>query len=172
MSTITAASSDEEPDWAGIRAASVVVGVREAARQAAKHLPTEEITRFVERVMKRCSREGWISQAKEYREAAKPRGALSANVRTGAEIVQDTLLENSKETKLGLTAYAARMAKQASETGTIEEAPLYKAVADIHGKMFPEQQQDHGIHLSFFSISQGQANSEQVVDVEAEATRE
>ena len=48
-------------DWPGIRAAAVAIGVREAARQAGSNLPPDELVRFTERVMKRSSREGWLT---------------------------------------------------------------------------------------------------------------
>lgn len=57
------------------------------------------------------------------------------------------------ETRVGFTRYAAKMAKQAGERGILEEAPLYKAVADIHGKMHPEVAVDQSTHLSFFSVA-------------------
>lgn len=49
-------------DWPGIRAAAVTIGVREAARRAATNLPPVEANRFVERVLKRSTREGWIKE--------------------------------------------------------------------------------------------------------------
>ena len=47
----------EEIDWAGLTAPAVAIGTRKAARQAARDLPPDEQERFVQRVMKRCSRE-------------------------------------------------------------------------------------------------------------------
>ena len=53
----------EEIDWPGLRAAAVVIGIRAAARNASSHLPLVEQKRFVERVMKRASREKWLAKA-------------------------------------------------------------------------------------------------------------
>jgi len=133
---------DHEPDWSGLRAASVAVGVREAARQASSHLPAEEQVRFVERVMKRCSREGWLVKAEESRTMRISQALpLSAPVRNGADTITATLAERHKQTRIGLAGYTAKMARQAEQSGCLEEAPLYKAVADIAGKVWPETQQ-------------------------------
>jgi hypothetical protein len=52
-------------DWAGIRAAAVVMGIRNAARKAAQNLPEYQHDRFVNRVMRRASREKWIAAKEE-----------------------------------------------------------------------------------------------------------
>jgi len=56
-------------DWAGLRAAAVAIGIRQAARQAVRDLPSDEQERFVQRAMKRCSREvaGQISTGQSRR---------------------------------------------------------------------------------------------------------
>jgi len=54
-------------DWPGIRATAVDVGVREAARQTAAHLPDDGRERFVFRVLKRPQREGWVVPVKAMR---------------------------------------------------------------------------------------------------------
>ena len=55
----------EEIDWAGLRAAAVAIGIRKAARQAARDLPPDEQERFVQRAMKRCSREKWLVKSQQ-----------------------------------------------------------------------------------------------------------
>lgn len=55
----------QQIDWAGIRAAAVVMGVRAAARKAASNLPEYQQKRFLNRVMQRCHREGWIKAKEE-----------------------------------------------------------------------------------------------------------
>lgn len=129
----------DEIDWAGIRAASVVVGVREAARQASTHLSTEEQTRFVERVMKRCSREGWIVKADAVRNSVRTMQQaipLSANVRNGAETLQCVLAEDARETRISLSKSTRRLAKDA-EKALLEQAgdvlQVTKAASLIHG---------------------------------------
>jgi hypothetical protein len=55
----------EEIDWAGLRAAAVAIGIRKAARQAARDLPPDEQERFIQRAMKRCSREKWLVKSQQ-----------------------------------------------------------------------------------------------------------
>lgn len=89
-----------------------------------------------------------------------------------ADALQEVISEGIKKTKSGLTKYVARMAEAAGESGTLEEAPLLKAVADIHSKMHPEKQEDGRVSLAFFSISIGSGEPEApTVDVEAEVIR-
>jgi hypothetical protein len=57
----------EEIDWPGLRAAAVAIGIRKAARHAARDLPPNEQARFIQRAMKRyweiiadnLSKAGW-----------------------------------------------------------------------------------------------------------------
>jgi hypothetical protein len=79
----------EEIDWAGLRAAAIAVGIRQAARQAARDLPSDEQERFVQRAMKRCSREKWLIKCQQDKADAVVTSptALSANVRKGSEVL-------------------------------------------------------------------------------------
>jgi hypothetical protein len=101
-------------DWAGIRAAAVTVGVRRAARQAARDLPPDEQKRFVDRVMQRSHREGWIRQKTAIIEKrldvaqAKP---MSAPVSTGADSIAAALAEDSDATKIGFSTTARKFAE-------------------------------------------------------------
>lgn len=118
----SAAPDPQEPDWPGIRAASVAVGVREAARQASKHLPPEEQERFVFRVLKRSQREGWVAATKEamiyVTSQAKP---LSSPVLSGSDVLKESLAEDSKETRISLSKAARNLAKKG------EDADLHQA---------------------------------------------
>ena len=98
----------EEIDWAGLRAAAVAIGIRPAARQAAQDLPPDEQERFVQRAMKRCSREKWLvkSQQDKANAIAKSPTALSADVRKGSDVLNEALAEDSRATRLGLSAAA------------------------------------------------------------------
>lgn len=100
-------------DWPGLRAAAVAVGIRKAARQAARDLPSDERERFVQRAMKRCSREKWLVKAERDKAdaVATSRSALSANVRKGADVLSEILEEDSRETRISLSA-AARKATE------------------------------------------------------------
>jgi hypothetical protein len=101
-------------DWPGIRAAAVTVGVREAARQASRNLPPDEQKRFVDRVMQRSHREGWIRRKTaiiEKRldvEQAKP---MSAPVSTGADSIAKALADDSNATKIGFSTTARKFAE-------------------------------------------------------------
>ena len=100
----------QEIDWAGLRAAAVAVGIRKAARQAARDLPLEEQQRFVQRAMKRCSREKWLVKARQGKADALATSAtaLSANVRKGSDVLNEILEEDSRETRMGLSAAARK----------------------------------------------------------------
>ena len=101
----------EEIDWVGLRAAAVAIGVREAARRAAADLPPDEQRRFVERALKRSSREHWL----EIKAAPKPpernEKPMSANVRKGSDVLSEVLAEDSRETRIGLSAAARKAAE-------------------------------------------------------------
>jgi hypothetical protein len=103
----------EEIDWPGLRAAAVAIGIRKAARQAARDLPPDEQERFVQRAMKRCSREKWLvkSQQDKADAIATSPTALSANVRKGADVLSEALAEDSRETRIGLSAAARKAAE-------------------------------------------------------------
>jgi hypothetical protein len=90
-----------------------VIGIRQAARQAARDLPPDEQERFVQRAMKRCSREKWLikSQQDEADAAATSPRALSANVRKGSDVLSEILAEYSRETRIGLSAAARKAAE-------------------------------------------------------------
>ena len=103
----------EEIDWAGLRAAAVAIGIRPAARHAAHDLPPDERDRFVQRAMKRCSREKWLAKAQQDKAdavAASPT-ALSANVRKGSDVLSEVLAEDSRATRIGLSAAARKAAE-------------------------------------------------------------
>jgi hypothetical protein len=103
----------EEIDWAGLRAAAVTIGIRRAARQAAHDLPPDEQERFIQRAMKRCSRQKWLVKSQQDKADAvvTSRSALSANVRKGADVLSEILAEDSRETRIGLSAAARKAAE-------------------------------------------------------------
>ena len=94
----------EEIDWPGIRAAAVAIGIRRAARQAALHLPPDEKERFVQRAMRRCSRQRWLLKSQQDKADAlvMSPSALSANVRRGSDVLSEVLAEDSRATRIGL----------------------------------------------------------------------
>jgi hypothetical protein len=103
----------EEIDWPGLRAAAVAIGIRPAARQAAQDLPPDEQERFIQRAMKRCSREKWLVKAQQDKVDAVATSpvALSADVRKGSDVLSEVLAEDSRETRIGLSAAARKAAE-------------------------------------------------------------
>jgi len=103
----------EEIDWAGLRAAAVAVGIRQAARPAARDLPPDEQERFIQRAMKRCSRQKWLVKSQQDKADAivTSPSALSANVRKGCDVLSEVLAEDSRATRLGLSAAARKAAE-------------------------------------------------------------
>ena len=104
-------------DWPGLRAAAVAIGIRKAARQAARDLPPDEQARSVQRAMKRCSREKWLVKSEQVKADAVAMSptALSANVRTGADALANALAEDSHATRIA-TARAHRKAAEHAAT--------------------------------------------------------
>ena len=63
--------------------------------------------------MKRCSREKWLVKSQQDKADAivtSPH-ALSANVRKGADVLSEVLAEDSRETRIGLSAAARKAAE-------------------------------------------------------------
>jgi hypothetical protein len=132
----------EDVDWAGLRAAAVAIGIRRAARQAARDLPPDEQERFIQRAMKRCSREKWLvkSQQDKANAAAASPCALSANVRKGSDVLSEILAEDSRATRIGLSAAARKAAE------TFAKMPGSKVVkhAQAHRHMTASASLLHG----------------------------
>jgi len=103
----------EDIDWSGLRAAAVAIGIRKAARQAACDLPPDEQERFLQRAMKRCSRQKWLvkSEQDEADAIVTSPTSLSANVRKGADVLSEVLADDSRETRIGLSAAARKAAE-------------------------------------------------------------
>ena len=141
-STCETCSETEGIDWAGLRAAAVAIGIRRAARQAAQDLPPDEQERFVQRAMKRCSRQKWLvkSQQDKAEAIAMSPTALSANVRDGADVLSQTLAEDSRETRIGLSAAARKAAE------TFAKMPGSKVIkhAQAHRHMTASASVVHG----------------------------
>jgi hypothetical protein len=105
--------SFQDIDWAGLRAAAVAIGIRPAARQAARDLPPDEQERFIQRAMKRCSRQKWLVKSQQDKADAvvTSPSALSANVRKGSDVLSEILAEDSRETRINLSAAARKAAE-------------------------------------------------------------
>jgi hypothetical protein len=145
FSLILSQSRREEIDWPGLRAAAVAIGIRPAARQAARNLPPDEQERFVQRAMKRCSREKWLvkhEQDKADAIATSPH-ALSANVRKGADVLADVLATRKGETKLHLSKYALEASQEAAEhPEKLKITRQAKEIAQTANEVWAEESED------------------------------
>jgi hypothetical protein len=100
----------EDIDWAGIRAAAVVIGVREAARQAASNLTEEEQERFVFRVLKRSQREKWILPDMHRPASCAPKATpLSSTVLTGSETLEKHMADCDAQSKMGYATVSSKL---------------------------------------------------------------
>jgi hypothetical protein len=135
-------SCPRDIDWSGLRAAAVAIGIRSAARQAAQDLPPHEQERFIQRAMKRCSRQKWLAKAQQDKTDAIVTSptALSANVRKGADVLSEILAEDSRQTHIGLSS-AARNAAE-----TFAKMPGAKVIkhAQAHRHITASSSQLHG----------------------------
>jgi hypothetical protein len=112
-------------DWGGLRAASVTLGIRKAARNAATGLSPKDAKRFVDRIRKRAQREGWsqdkakalavVKQASTSLSSINFPNAVSPVVASGAESVAIALAEDNKRTRLGLSSAACKAAQTLSQ---------------------------------------------------------
>jgi hypothetical protein len=140
-------------DWAGLRAAAVAVGIRKAARQAARDLPPDEQERFIQRAMKRCSREKWLVKAQQDKADALARSptALSANVRTGSDVLSVILAEDSRETRIGLSAAARKAADELAKmpgSKVIKHAQAHRHLTASASRLYRWDGKDNPIPFS------------------------
>ena len=66
------------------------------------------------RAIKRCSRQGWLLKSQQDKADAVVTSlrALSANVRKGSDVLSEMLAEDSRETRIGLSAAAAKQPRR------------------------------------------------------------
>jgi hypothetical protein len=154
-------------DWPGLRAAAVAIGIRPAARQAARDLPPYEQERFIQRAMKRCSRQKWLVKSQQDKADAvvTSPSALSANVRKGADVLSDILAEDSCETRIGLSAAARKAAETLAKmpgSKIIKHAQAHKHVtassAILHGWNDRTGKQEIGLTLNLLNLTSGNAD--------------
>ena len=92
--------------------------------------------------MKRCSREKWLTKAQQDKADAivTSPSALSANVRNGADVLNEVLAEDNRATRIGLSAAARKAAK------TFAKMPGSKVIkhAQAHRHMTASASQLHG----------------------------
>ena len=144
-----------EVDWTGLRAAAVAIGIRKAARQAARDLPPVEQERFVQRAMKRCSREKWLAKAHQDKfDAIASTRTWSANVRSGADAIAETLSERRHNSALHLAKYAEESGKRLAESkGDLKNARSFQQIAAGRANLFPEQAPSAAIQVNVLSFA-------------------
>ena len=141
----------QDIDWPGLRAAAVAIGIRLAARQAAQDLPPDERERFIQRAMKRCSRQKWLAKSQQAKADAIQTSPhpLSANVRSGADVLTKALQDRKEESALHLSKYVTDASKNlARSRGRLA---LSKAAADVvrvRAGVWPETTQAGALDLS------------------------
>jgi hypothetical protein len=123
----------EKIDWAGLRAAAVAIGIRQAARQAARDLPPDEQERFVQRAMKRCSRQKWLVKSEQDKADAVVTSptALSANVRKGSDVLSEVMAEDSRATRIGLSTAARKAAEHLAASKATKIVRKHHALRSI-----------------------------------------
>ena len=139
----------QDIDWPGLRAAAVAIGIRPAARQAAQDLPPHERERFIQRAMKRCSRQKWLVKSQQAKADAISAHPLSANVRSGADVLTSALQDRKEKSALNLSKYVTDASKNlARSRGRLA---LSKAAADVvrvRAGVWPETAQAGALDLS------------------------
>jgi len=135
--------SHKEIDWPGLRAAAVAIGIRKAARQAARDLPPDEQERFVQRAMKRCSREKWLVKAQQDKAnaIATPPSALSANIRSGADVLANALYDESRAKRMNVASALCKAAehlagRQGEKLLQPQNTRALKNLAQLHRFIF------------------------------------
>ena len=130
-------------NWPEIRAAAIALGVREAARQASKHLPPLEQKRFVNRVRQRCTREGWLSIKRNPPPRSAPHPGqtlpLSAPPLSGSTVLAQTLQERKEKSALHLSKYVQDASKNLAQSdGDLLNAKAGRDLVAIRGNVWPE----------------------------------
>jgi hypothetical protein len=143
-------------DWSGIRAAAIAGNnIREAARSAASNLPPVEQNRFVERVLKRATRQRWLATAEALSAAATARNEkpMSARVHTGAELLGRTLSRRKDKSAMHLSRYVVDASRRAAQSkGELKIAQDVRHVAGVRSHLWPEDQSRDSVDVQILSI--------------------
>jgi hypothetical protein len=156
QTNIQTSQTAKDVDWSGLRAAAVAVGIRKAARQAARDLLPTEQERFVQRAMKRCSREKWLVKAQQNKADAVATGTktLSANVRSGADAVAQTLTERRQESIVHLSKYAVDAGRRlANSKGDLKNARAFQQITSGRAHLFPEAQPETRVQVNVLNYA-------------------
>lgn len=159
--------------WPDVKATAIATGsLREAAEA---HGISHDAVR------QRACREEWpvgqrvhkmLQAAQEQANTQMSRASKGAvtHVTSAADALQSVLAENKRRSQVALSSYVAKTSEHAdtlSGEEALAQAPSVKAVADIYGKVWPDQQGTPGISLNFFTLSQDRDDAERpIIDVE------
>ena len=103
--------------------------------------------------MKRCSRQKWLVKSQQDKADAvvMSASALSANVRKGADVLSETLAEDSRETRLGLSGAARKAAETFAKmpgSKVIKHAQAHRHVTASASVLHSwDAQQDNGANV-------------------------
>jgi hypothetical protein len=83
--------------------------------------------------MKRCSRQKWLVKAQQDKAAAvvMSPNALSANVRKGSDVLSEVLAEDSRATRIGLSAAARKAAEHLAASQATKIVRKHHALRSI-----------------------------------------
>lgn len=134
-------------DREAVRVLAAAVGQREAARQMGLS------ENSVKSICHRAGDSKRIETAVAIKTAATESKLIAPNP---AEVLEKTLAERKQQSRLGLSEYVTKMATQAGAKGTLKQAGRLKDVADIMGKVWPEQSGPQtAIQLNIMQIGLG-----------------
>jgi uncharacterized protein (DUF885 family) len=85
--------------------------------------------------MKRCSRQKWLAKSQQDKAdaALTSPNALSANVRKGSDVLSEILEEDSRETRIGLSAAARKAAQHLAASKANKIVREHRALRNITG---------------------------------------
>lgn len=153
-------------DWSQVKATAIALGnLLHAAEQHGISYESVRVRAHREQwpVGRRVHKLAQQAQDQAHKQIVLASRGTVTSVTSTAQALENTLREGANETRIGLTRYAAKMAKQAADTGILEQAPLYKAVADIHAKIHPSAAEMH-VRIS--------GSSSPIIDIDAELVQD
>jgi hypothetical protein len=104
--------------------------------------------------MKRCSREKWLVRAQQDKaDAVASTRTSSANVRSGADALAETLNERRDESVLHLSKYAVDAGKRLAQSkGDLKNARSFQQIAAGRANVFPEQAPSTAIQVNVIAF--------------------
>ena len=110
--------------------------------------------------MKRCSREKWLLKSQQDKADAlvTSPSALSANVRKGADVLSEVLAEDSRETRIGLSAAARKAAETFAKmpgSKVIKHAQAHRHMTASAGELhsWDEKENNVVVNIALLGLS-------------------